>query len=229
MTIADEIVRLRRDHGHLDGLGLLEAMRREFSEGLAVISSFGAESAVLLDLVAQIDPAIPVLFLDTGELFDETLEYRRQLTDKLGLADVRVIKPLPEDLVRARELWQTDPDTCCHLRKVLPLNRAIAGFRALVDGRKRFQGGGRESIETIEAGDDGTVKICPLARWSAAQIDAQFLARGLPRHPLVQHGYRSIGCWPCSAPTAADQPPRAGRWAGAAKTECGIHRVSKYS
>lgn len=227
MTFGDLVNRLRWTHGHLDGLDLLAAMRPEFPDSLAVISSFGAEAAVLLDLVAQLDKAIPVIFLDTGELFDETLAYRDHLVGLLGLADVRVIRPEPEDLKRADGLWRTDPDACCRLRKVLPLERASRGFQALVDGRKRFHGGGREAIQTIEAGEGGVVKISPLARWSQEQVDGAFLARKLPRHPLVAEGYRSIGCWPCSRPTGADEPVRAGRWAGAAKTECGIHRVNK--
>ncbi len=229
MNGGDLVSRLQWTHGHLDGLELLAALRREFPQTLAVISSFGAESVVLLDLVAQLDKALPVIFLDTGELFDETLAYHRQLTEMLALSDVRVVRPDAADVKRADELWRTDPDACCHLRKVLPLRRAIRGFQALADGRKRFHGGGREAIRTIEAGEGGMVKISPLARWSQEQIDNAFRERRLPRHPLVAEGYRSIGCWPCSRPTGADEPVRAGRWAGAAKTECGIHRISKPS
>jgi len=227
MTIEDEINRLRRTYGDLNGQDLLAAMRREFPCSLAVISSFGAEAAVLLDLVARVDRTIPVIFLDTGELFDETLAYREQLTESLELSDVRVSRPDPLDARRAEELWRTDPDACCRFRKVLPLERAMTGFQAMVDGRKQFHGGDRQALRTIEMGLDGVVKISPLARWSEEDIETAFEARHLPRHPLRALGYRSIGCWPCSRPIGADEPIRAGRWAGSAKTECGIHRVNK--
>lgn len=229
MSPEERLAALQGAYGHLDGTELLAAMRREFPAELAVISSFGAESAVLLDLVAQVDKAIPVIFLDTDALFDETLEYRAQLTERLGLTDVRVVRPTTLELKRADELWRRDPDACCRLRKVQPLDRATAGFQALVDGRKRFHGGERESIRTIETGQNGVIKISPLATWDEARIEAAFTDRQLPRHPLVAQGYRSIGCWPCSRPTAPGEPVRAGRWAGAAKTECGIHRVCKSS
>ena len=225
--MVERVAGLRQAYGHLDDLDLLAAMRGEFRGGLAVISSFGAESAVMLDLVSQVDKALPVIFLDTGELFDETLAYQVDLTRRLGLTGVRIIRPAAEDVSRADRLWCSDADGCCRLRKVLPLERATADFQALADGRKRFHGGGRDVVQTIEAGDDGMVKISPLARWTEEQINAVFAARGLPRHPLTRQGYRSIGCWPCSRPTGADNSPRAGRWAGAAKTECGIHKVSK--
>ncbi|PKU24775.1 phosphoadenylyl-sulfate reductase [Telmatospirillum siberiense] len=227
MSIEDDVARLRGAHGDLDGLDLIAAMRREFPQSLAVISSFGAEAAVLLDLVAQCDKTIPVIFLDTGELFDETLAYQVRLTEVLGLRNLRVIRPDPEDVKKADELWLTDADACCNLRKVQPLRRAVRGFRALIDGRKQYHGGGRESLSTIEAGAGEVVKIAPLARWSQQRIDEAFRLRKLPAHPLVAQGYHSIGCWPCSRPTGANEPVRAGRWAGAAKTECGIHRVSK--
>lgn len=227
MNVKERVERLRWEHGHLDGLALLAALRPEFPASMAVISSFGAEAAVLLDLVAQLDKATPVIFLETGELFEETLAYHDQLTERLGLTDVRVIRPDPADAVRAEGLWRTNHDECCRLRKVLPLERAALGFQALVDGRKQFHGGGREAIHVIEASEDGVVKVSPLARWSQEQIDEAFQDRHLPRHPLVAQGYRSIGCWPCSRPIAAHEPVRAGRWDGVGKTECGIHRVSK--
>lgn len=228
MTASQAIAELRQAYGHLDGADLLAAMRWKFGAGLAVTSSFGVEAAILLDLVAQVDKTIPVIFLDTGELFDETLAYQRELSSLLGLADLRVIRPSPVELAEAEDLWRTDPDSCCRLRKVLPLDRAVAGFRALVDGRKRMHGAGREAVQTIEAGANGVVKIAPLAGWTSVRIERYFDDRGLPRHPLAVQGYRSVGCWPCSRPTGADESPRAGRWSGMAKTECGIHRVIKH-
>lgn len=227
MTLCDDIGQLQSLYGHLDGRDLLDAFVRHFPGQVAVISSFGAESAVLLDLVAQVDQNLPVIFLDTDALFDETLDYQKQVTSQLGLTGLRVVRPDLADLRASDDLWQSDPDRCCQLRKVLPLEKAIAGFRILIDGRKRFHGGGRESISTIEQDGSGRIKVSPLARWGQDQIEAIFQSRGLPRHPLVAQGYKSIGCWPCSRPVGPDDPVRAGRWAGAAKTECGIHKVTK--
>jgi phosphoadenosine phosphosulfate reductase len=215
---------LRRLHGRRDGADLVAAMAAEFPGRLGVISSFGIESAVLLDLVASVDPALPVIFLDTGELFDQTHDYRETLVQRLGLRDVRRILPLPQDLAEAEGLWRTDQDRCCHLRKVAPLHRVVGDFAALIDGRKRFHGAEREVLQTIEAGDMGVLKISPLARWTERQIAATFRSRILPQHPLAAQGFRSVGCWPCSRATLAGEGPRAGRWAGSAKTECGIHR-----
>lgn len=212
----------------LDGKDLIAAMAGEVFPGrIAVISSFGAESAVLLDLVAQVDPALPVLFLDTNELFDETLAYRDTLVAALGLTNVKVLSPGPEALAEADELWQTDPDRCCHLRKVVPLEQAAKGFDALIDGRKRAHGFERQSLQAVEVADTGLVKVSPLWSWTESQIADYFRSRGLPVHPLTLQGYRSIGCWPCTRPTAPDESPRAGRWAGSAKTECGIHKVNR--
>lgn len=225
MSLSERLGELQNAYGHLDGRELLEAFVGQFPGKVAVISSFGAEAVVLLDLVAQVDKALPVIFLDTDALFDETLDYQRQVSDQLGLTGVRVIRPDPADLKAAADLWEQDADRCCSLRKIIPLEKAVQGFEILVDGRKRFHGGGRETISTIEADAQGRVKVSPLARWDQDRIEAAFADRGLPRHPLVAQGYKSIGCWPCSRPVAPDEPVRAGRWAGAAKTECGIHRV----
>jgi len=213
--------------GHLDGLELLRAIAGEFPGTIAVTSSFGAEAVVLLDLVAQVDKALPVLSIDTNELFDETVAYRDEVVHHLGLTNLVVVKPTAEERAEAEQLWATDHDCCCHLRKVQPLDRAIAPYRALVDGRKQFHGGGREVISTLEVSPGGLLKISPLARWSEEQIEAAFTERDLPRHPLVAQGYRSIGCWPCSRPIQPGESIRAGRWAGLAKTECGIHRTTK--
>jgi phosphoadenosine phosphosulfate reductase len=211
--------------GHLDGKALIEAILARFPGQVAVTSSFGAESAVLLDLVAQVDPSVPVIFLDTGELFDETVAYRYQLERQLGLTDLRVVRPTEAELAEAAELWRTDTDRCCELRKVRPLARAVAGFTVLIDGRKQAHGFGRETLSTVQVAGE-VVKVSPLANWGEADIAKAFDARQLPRHPLVAQGYRSIGCWPCTRPTAEGEPARAGRWAGSAKSECGIHTLN---
>jgi len=209
----------------LDGKALIAAVLRDYAGRVAVTSSFGAESAVLLDLVAQVDPSAPVIFLDTGELFDETVEYRYALERKLGLSNVIVVRPTDEDRKAAEDLWQTDADRCCELRKVRPLAKAVAGFDVLIDGRKRVHSAERGALPTVQQAGD-VLKVSPLATWSEDHIEAHFVARALPRHPLVAQGYRSIGCWPCTRPTKPGEPARAGRWAGSAKTECGIHTVS---
>lgn len=220
-----DVADLVRDFGHLGGGELLAALIAGPLRGrIAVTSSFGAESAVLLDLVAQVDPGLPVIFLDTDELFDETLEYRLLLQARLGLTNVVSVRPTDAERADAAELWREDPDRCCELRKVRPLARAVAGYDALVDGRKRAHGAERENLSVIEDGG-GVIKISPLARWSTEDIEAHFVARDLPRHPLVAQNYRSIGCWPCTRPVDPGAPARSGRWAGRGKSECGIHTI----
>lgn len=222
---------LQRRYGDLDGADLLRPLIRDVFPGrIALVSSFGTESAVLLDLVAQVDPATPVLVLDTGQLFAETRRYWRALEVRLGLTDLRVIEPDPARLAAedpGKELWYFDPDRCCALRKVEPLARGLAPFAAWITGRKRFQGGGRGELPAIEPDTDGRVKVNPLARWTPERIASQFAARGLPRHPLETQGYRSIGCLPCTDRTKPGEASRAGRWRHRGKTECGIHRPAE--
>jgi phosphoadenosine phosphosulfate reductase len=190
-------------------------------EHLALVSSFGTESAALLKVMADVDPAIPVVFLDTGWLFQETLDYRDTLIATLGLTDVRSIQPLDEALTREdpdRELWFSDPDACCRIRKVEPLARALKPFKAWINGRKRFQGGARAEIPVVE--DDGAkLKFNPFANVSREEIEAIYKLAKLPPHPLVVSGYLSVGCMPCSSRAASGEDARAGRWRGRQKTE----------
>lgn len=204
---------------------ILRVALEHFGHQLAIVSSFGAESAVLLHLAAQIDRDVPVLFLDTGMQFGQTLDYRKQLTARLGLTDVRDLRPKFEDLATRdpnSNLYKTDTDACCHIRKVLPLDAAIEGFEAWVTGRKRFQNSERLRLAVVEE-SDGKLKFNPLANWSKAELDAYAAEHDLPPHPLVAFGYPSIGCWPCTSPVEEGQDARSGRWAGSQKTECGIH------
>jgi phosphoadenosine phosphosulfate reductase len=222
---AQELDRALRNASPADVIAAaLQAVGREH---LAVVSSFGTESAALLKVMADVDPAIPVIFLDTGWLFEETLAYRETLITTLGLRDVRSIKPLEATLSREdsdRELWFSDPDACCRIRKVEPLARAMAPFKAWVNGRKRFQGGARAVIPVVE--DDGArLKFNPFANVTREEIAAIFALANLPPHPLVATGYLSVGCMPCSSRTSPDEDARAGRWRGRPKTECGIHTV----
>lgn len=196
-----------------------------FPGRLALMTSFGAESAVLLDLVAKVDRSLPILFADTRRLFPETLAYRDTLVDHLGLTDVRTVSPGltdedAEDPVGA--LFAIDPDRCCDLRKVRPMADATAPFDAWITGRKRFQGATRAALAVFDA-EGSRIRVNPLATWASNDILAYLAASGLPRHPLVARGYRSIGCQPCTTPVADGEDERAGRWRGTGKTECGLH------
>jgi phosphoadenosine phosphosulfate reductase len=225
--IAARVRELATNYADLDGISLLRPLiEREFCDRLAVVSSFGAESALILAMVAEIDRKTPVLFLDTGKLFGETLRYRNRLIAQLGLCDVRTIAPDgaklsvvdPEGM-----LWLCDPDACCRVRKIEPLVRALNRFDAWVSGRKRYHGAGRATLSIFEADRWGRVEVNPLAGWSRARVKEGFIRRNLPRHPLEAEGYRSIGCMTCTDRVGPDEDPRAGRWRGLAKTECGIH------
>jgi phosphoadenosine phosphosulfate reductase len=220
---ADELERALREASPAEIIAAaLQAVGRV---RLAVVSSFGIESAALLKVMADVDPAVPVIFLDTGWLFEETLAYRDTLIAKLGLLDVRSIKPLEQDLSREdpdRELWFSDPDACCRIRKVEPLARALAPLSGWINGRKRFQGGARATLAVVEA-DGARLKFNPFANVSPQEIADIYASADLPPHPLVASGYLSVGCMPCSSRTSSDEDARAGRWRGRAKTECGIH------
>ena len=222
---ANLVARLNAELRDAEPQAILRAAVDLFGDKVALVSSFGAESAVLLHMVAQIKPDIPVLFLDTGMLFGQTLDYRKSLVASLGLTDVRDLRPQFQDLAlhdTAGNLWKTDTDACCHIRKVLPLDRALQGFDGWITGRKRFQGGDRLRLQVVEQGET-QIKFNPLANWTKEQLDAYAAEHDLPPHPLVAFGYPSIGCWPCTAPVEEGGDTRAGRWAGSDKTECGIH------
>ena len=194
-------------------------------ENVALVSSFGAESAVLLHMVAQINQSFPLIFVNTQKIFGETLAYRDELAEHLGFTDLRVFRPDPYRLAQQDSTslrWSYDPDGCCDLRKVEPLRRALGGFDAWISGRKGFQSGTRNALPRFEE-DEGRLKINPLADWSKAQIDAYFEEHKLPRHPLEAQGYLSIGCAPCTSKVQSGEDPRAGRWRGWDKDECGIH------
>jgi phosphoadenosine phosphosulfate reductase len=191
---------------------------------VAGVSSFGTESAVLLHMVAAIDPAVPVIFVNTQKIFGETLAYRDELAEKLGLLDLREFRPDPRILAAKDDTslrWSYDPDGCCEIRKVEPLRRALQPFDAWISGRKGFQAG-RAALPRFEL-DEGRLKINPLADWPKAEIEAYFASAGLPHHPLEAEGYPSIGCVPCTSKVLPGEDPRSGRWRGWDKTECGIH------
>lgn len=210
----------------LDGQALLKAVLGfEGDLRVAVTSSFGAESAVLLKLVANVNPSVPVIFVDTGRLFPETLAYRDRLTDHFGLSNVRTFSAV-EQMVANMDpdgtLYETDPDSCCHVRKVMPYALALSEFDVLIGGRKRHHGASRSEIDSVEVSGQH-IKINPLAHFTVEDIEAVFSSQDLPRHPLVQQGYSSIGCGPCTLKSCDTKEARGGRWSGREKTECGIH------
>lgn len=227
--LIDHLQDLEQAYQGLDGLALLRAVMVEgpLAGKIALVSSFGTESVVLLDMVATIDPETPVIFLDTGKLFPETHAYREEITALLGLEDVRLAAPATGALTRydtGGDLHGQEPDLCCHIRKTEPLAAALAGFAGWITGRKRFQGNTRASLQVIEADASARIKLNPLAHWSSDDVERYRLLRDLPAHPLLAEGYRSVGCKPCTRPTKEDEDPRGGRWWGLDKTECGIHR-----
>lgn len=205
---------------------LLDEMIHEaFAGRIALVSSFGAESVVLLHLVASVDASVPVIFIDTGKIFGSTLRYRDELVERLGLTDVRAVRPDPRTLTTHDTdsgLWLRDPDKCCSIRKVAPLAGSLREFDAWISGRKRYQGGQRAALPLAEA-DGERIKINPLARWTKDDVAAYRRLHDLPEHPLVADGFRSIGCMPCTTRVAEGEDERGGRWRGREKTECGIH------
>ena len=209
---------------------LRELLTGELAGRTALVSSFGAESAVLLHMVAQIDRDVPLVFVNTQKMFGQTLAYRDELAERLGFTDLRVYRPDPRLLGQKDGTglrWSYDPDGCCAIRKVEPLQRALAPFNAWISGRKGFQAGTRTALPLFELDRDHAggpkLKINPLAGWSKGRLDAYFAEHDLPRHPLEAEGYLSIGCSPCTSKVVPGEDPRAGRWRGWDKVECGIH------
>ena len=230
LAAADKAKALSARYKGLGAAAIIDhAVHEAFPARIAFVSSFGAESAVLLHLMASVDPSVPVLFLDTNKLFGETLRYRSRLQHFLGLEDVRVIGPRKADLEREDPqgtLSMRDPDECCRLRTTEPLGRALKGFGCWATGRKRHQTAFRSEMDVVEH-DGETFKLNPIAGWSRGDVADYFSAHKLPEHPLVRQGYFSIGCMPCTSKVEDEEDARAGRWAGQAKTECGIHTVKK--
>lgn len=221
-----DAIRLNNMFRGRDTVEMLAILLKEHMLGeVAVVSSFGAESAVLLHLIGSVDPHVPVIFLETGKHFPETLAYRDRLIKQIGLTDLRNITPDAE-MIAAKDAtglrWSYDPDGCCEIRKVIPLKAILARFDAQFTGRKAFQSKTRERLPRFEV-EQGRLKVNPLADWDKAAIDAYMVMHDLPAHPLVSKGYLSIGCAPCTSVVKAGEDPRSGRWRGWDKVECGIH------
>ncbi|MDP5308027.1 phosphoadenylyl-sulfate reductase [Paracoccus spongiarum] len=224
--------RAERLNGRYRHHAAIDVLRRAVSDPelgrVALVSSFGAESVVLLHMVSVVAPGLPVLFIDTQMLFPETLDYQREVSARLGLTDVRVIRASEAEVARHDPdgtLHRFDTDACCDFRKTVPLERALSGFDAWITGRKRFQGGQRTELEFFEPEPPLRLRVNPLAHWRASDVQDYMIENNLPRHPLVAKGYPSIGCAPCTSPVKPGEDPRSGRWRGSDKTECGIHFI----
>ncbi len=225
-TVEERLSRLNSELADASAQTILSvAMLREWEAGITYISSFGAESAVMLALISDINPALPIIFFDTGMHFPQTLDYRDMLIDRLALTGVETKTPSQEDLAAKDPkniLWKSNTDACCDIRKVRPLRPALTGYEAWITGRKRFHGGARSALPIFEH-MDGKFKVNPLAGWTPDDVDLFLEHRLLPKHPLMAQGYPSIGCWPCTSPASDPQDMRSGRWMGQDKSECGLH------
>lgn len=209
----------------LEARGLIAAVAKDFGKRAALLSSFGAELAVLLHMVSEVAPDLKIVFLDTEKLFPETLEYRDQLVEEFGLTNVKIWKPSLSELSQQDsngDLHNSNKDLCCHIRKTLPMNRAFYGVEAVISGRKRFHGALRSKLDYVSV-QDGKLKVEPLAGFTALDLQAYAIHHQLPSHPLKLQGYFSVGCMPCTTQGGDKNNPRAGRWVGLEKTECGIH------
>ena len=213
-------------YGHLSAYEIIERAASDLFPGeLAAVSSFGADSAVLLHLIAKVDRHLPIIFLDTGKHFEETFDYRDALAADFGLTNIQVVTPDEAALARVDptgKLHEINTDACCDVRKVEPMARGVEPYRAWFTGRKRFQASTRAALPAFEA-VGSRIRINPLARFTTADQADYMRQHALRENPLVAYGYLSIGCFPCTQPVQPGEDARSGRWAGHAKTECGIH------
>ena len=213
-------------YSKLEAPDLLKIMiNKIFKNKIVLTSSFGAESIVILDLVSKINKNLPIIFLDTEKLFSETFNYLSKVKSFLKLKNIKVQKPLLKDLKLhdpKGSLHKSDPNLCCKIRKVIPLQKAIEPYDAWINGRKRFHGLDRADIKKIEK-LNSVIKINPLADWDFKKISSYINKHKLPEHPLSKKGYKSIGCFPCTSKVSEHDSHRSGRWKGLKKDECGIH------
>lgn len=222
-----QAARLEARFTESNAIHVIAAALGAFDNKLALVSSFGAESAVLLHLAAQVDPTIDVIFIDTGKMFGETKRYRDQLAGALNLANIITQRPTESEIDLADpkgDLWLKDHNACCALRKVRPLDNVLKPYSAWITGRKRGQTLDRKALKHFEW-DGYHVKVNPLAGWTRDEIELYIEQNKLPQHPLKVEGFLSIGCMPCTDRVREGEDLRSGRWRGKAKSECGIHRM----
>ena len=224
--VAIEAAELEARYGRLEPQEIITFSIGRFGhQGLGAVSSFGADSAVLLHMISRIDPQLQVIFLDTGKHFGETLDYRDALAADFGLRNVTLYEPLAAALAAkdpSGGLHRSDTDACCNIRKVEPMARAVEPLSAWFTGRKRFQAATRTMLPVFEP-TGPRIRINPLAKWTTGDLAAYMHEHRLRENPLIAYGYLSIGCFPCTQPVKEGDDARSGRWAGQAKTECGIH------
>ncbi|MBN1487099.1 MAG: phosphoadenylyl-sulfate reductase [Anaerolineae bacterium] len=197
-----------------------------FKPHIATSSSFQTQSVPLLHLISQVCPEMPVLFIDTGFHFSETLAFRDLLQQRYHLNVVNIHPSITKDQLFAKYgegLYRHDPDLCCYINKVEPMQRALAGLNGWIAGVRRGQTANRSNLKVLETQSNGVLKIHPLLHWTRDDLWDYINEYQLPHHPLYSKGYHSVGCAPCTIPVMPGQDERAGRWAGTGKTECGLH------
>ncbi len=199
---------------------------KRFQPDVLLTCSFQHDGVALAHMLRSIAPDVPVVFINTGFHFPETLAYRDEITQRFGLKLVELHPIMPREEFATHyglDLYARDPDRCCHINKVEPLRRFLPGMRAWINGRRRDQATTRGAIRVVEAYQDGLCKVNPIAAWSSRDTFYYLERHGIPHHPLFEKGYTSIGCAPCTRPVVGGEGERAGRWAGQEKTECGLH------
>ncbi|MEE2694747.1 MAG: phosphoadenylyl-sulfate reductase [Pseudomonadota bacterium] len=202
-----------------------ESIKKNFKDDIAYVCSFGSESAIILHMISEIKNDLPIIMLNTNFLFSETLEYRDYLLKRLKLTNFKEIFPDSSDIETAdknNDLWKKNPDSCCNIRKVVPLQKELEKYTSWISGRKSYHEGERRNIKSFEY-LNGKIVINPLADVEKGFVDAYFKNKKINRHPLVDQGYLSIGCINCTVKTIDVNDPRSGRWHNKLKTECGIH------
>lgn len=206
---------------------ILRWAAREYGQGLAVVTSFQPTGIVTLHMLQSIAPRTPVLTLDTEFLFPETYALIDEITERFDLNLKRIkpaLSPAQQAATHGDQLWERDPDQCCHIRKTVPLKQALRGYTAWVTGLRRDQSSQRANTPIISWDNrNGLVKLCPFANWTEEMMWTYIHAHELPYNTLHDQGYPSIGCTHCTKAVSAGDDPRSGRWANHQKTECGIH------
>jgi phosphoadenosine phosphosulfate reductase len=214
------------DVGSLQAEELLRWAYEELGDRVCLTCSWQRQSSVLVHMVSELGLDIPVIELDTQLFFRETYETRDRLVERYGLTLIRpdVISVAEQHRREGPNLWERNPDRCCHIRKVEPLERALQPYDAWITGIRREQSPSRANAQKVEWSERyGVWKIQPLVDWDEKRVQAYIAVNEIPYNPLHDVGYRSIGCIPCTRPTAPGEEERAGRWAGSDKLECGIH------
>lgn len=226
MSFADEIKRLAEEFESRTPQEILEWAIREYGDDIAMSSSFQTQSMPLLHMATRIKPDIRIFFLNTGYHFWETLEFRERLQHDWNLNVLDLHRDPRWDVFarpRVRSLPLDDPNLCCYIHKVQPMQRAVNSVWVWISGIRRDQTTERAHAKILELQEDGLIKVNPLLNWTKADVKRYIAEHNLPAHPLFDKGYRSIGCAPCTVAISDSDSDRAGRWAGRGKTECGLH------